>query len=169
MPITTLDAKFAYELGSIYDSEHHFLQAQEEMLQQATDSTLRLMLETHIAETQQQIQNLEQVFQELGQAPQRVACHASASLVEDARRMLAEVGGNPQIMDTVMIGAQAKVEHFEIACYRGLLMGAQMMGLPEVTRLLQQNLQQEEQTAQHVEQSAQTLLQQAMQAQSVGG
>ncbi len=83
--------------------------------------------------------------------------------------MLAEVGSNPQIMDTVMIGAQAKVEHFEIACYRGLLMGAQMMGLPEVTRLLQQNLQQEEQTAQLVEQSAQTLLQRAMQAQSVGG
>ena len=169
MPITTLDAKFAYELGSIYDSEHHFLQAQEAMLQQATDSTLRLMLETHIAETQQQILNLEQIFQELGQAPQRVACQASASLVEDARRMLAEVGGNPQIMDTVMIGAQAKVEHFEIACYRGLVLGAQTIARPKVTRLLQQNLQQEEQTAQFVEQSAQTLLQQAIQAQSVGG
>ena len=46
---------------------------------------------------------------------------------------------------------------------------ADLMARPEVTRLLQQNLQQEEQTAQLVEQSAQTLLQQAMQAQSVGG
>ena len=169
MPITTLDEKFAYELGSIYDAEHHFLQGQQEMLEQATDSTLRIMLETHIAETQQQIMNLEQAFGELGQAPQRITCQASASLVEDARRLLAEVGGNPQIMDTVMITAQAKVEHFEMACYRGLVMGAEMMGQSEVARLLQQNLQQEEATAQLVEQSAHTLLQQALQAQSVGG
>ena len=44
-----------------------------------------------------------------------------------------------------------------------------MMSQQEVQQLLQQNLGQEERTAQLVEQSMPTLLQQAMQAQGVGG
>ena len=64
----------------------------------------------------------------------------------------------------VLIGvsAQLKVEHYEVASYRGLLTAARQMGQNEVTGMLLQNLQQEEQTALLVEQSTPMLLQKAM-------
>ncbi len=43
----------------------------------------------------------------------------------------------------VILGAAAKTEHYEMACYRGLIARAQMMGHTEVAQILQQNLQQD--------------------------
>jgi ferritin-like metal-binding protein YciE len=63
-----------------------------------------------------------------------------------------------------MVGGQSKVEQLEIACYRGLIKGAEQMGQNEVVRLLQENLQQEEQTAQRLERLLPELLQEAKSA-----
>ena len=57
-----------------------------------------------------------------------------------------------------------KVEHYEIVSYRGLILGAQQMGNKEAVALLEQNLQQEEQTAAKLEQHAPKLLKKAAQA-----
>ena len=54
----------------------------------------------------------------------------------------------------------------EIVSYTGLIVGAQAMGNKEVVTLLQQNLQQEEQTAKQLAQNAPKLLKQAMQAEA---
>jgi ferritin-like metal-binding protein YciE len=64
-----------------------------------------------------------------------------------------------------------KVEHFEIGSYRGLISGARlMMGQSMVVDdLLQTNLQQEKETAQIAEQSAEGLLLEAMQAEQPEG
>jgi ferritin-like metal-binding protein YciE len=162
MPIKTLDEKMAYELGGIYDAEHQFLEAQQQMIQQASDGTVKTLLQQHIQQTEQQIRNLEQVFQTLGQQPKREKCQAAAGLVSDGQKLLKEVSGNPALIDLAIAGAQAKVEHFEIACYRGLVTGAQQAGQQQIVQLLQQNLQQEEQTAQRVEASTPQLVQQAL-------
>jgi ferritin-like metal-binding protein YciE len=85
-------------------------------------------------------------------------------LISDAQRSLQEAQAEA-IRDTLIADAQAKVEHFEIACYRTLIAGAVQMELgDEVVGLLEQNLQQEERTAQMIEQSAPQLVQKAMQA-----
>jgi ferritin-like metal-binding protein YciE len=75
----------------------------------------------------------------------------------------------PAIRDSCIAGAADKVEHYEIATYRGLIQGAQLMNQPEILRLLQENLRQEEQTAQLIEQSSPQLLEKAAQAQYAGG
>ena len=60
-----------------------------------------------------------------------------------------------------------KVEHFEIGSYRSLLTGARlMMGQSMAVDLLEANLGQEEETAQTAEQSAEELLQKAMQVEA---
>ncbi len=66
------------------------------------------------------------------------------------------------LRDTMVASAQLKVEHNEVASYRGLLTAARQMRQNEVTGMLLQNLQQEEQTALLVEQSTPMLLQKAM-------
>lgn len=160
--ISTLDEKFTHELGDIYDAEHRFLEGQQEMLESASSNTVKVMLQEHIAQTEQQIKNLEQVFQALGQKAKRVSCDAAAGLVTEARKTIKEASSSPALTDCVIVGAASKVEHYEIASYRGLISGAQLMNQTEVLQLLQQNLQQEEQTAQKLEQATPQLLQQAM-------
>ncbi len=163
--ISTTQEKFLHELGDIYDAEQQFLKGQQEMLQQASDPTLKQMLERHIGESEQQVQVLDQVFGLLGEKPKRESCAAAKGLVTEAQKVLKEAE-TPELRDCLIGGAAAKVEHYEIASYRGLIVGAQQMGQDQVVSLLQRNLQQEEQTAQKAEQSAPQLLQKAMQAET---
>jgi ferritin-like metal-binding protein YciE len=161
MSINTLDEKFTHELQDIYDAEHRFLEAQQQMMQQASSHKLQGMIRTHIQETEGQIRNLEQIFSLLGENAKRVKCDAAVGLVSEGQKSMEEAG-SAEIRDCLIAGAAARVEHYEIASYRGLVMGAELMGNHDVLHLLHQNLQQEEQTAQLIEDNAPTLLKNAM-------
>lgn len=166
MAIKTLEEKFAHGLGDIYDAEHRFLEAQQTMLESASSSTVQAMLEKHIAETEQQIVNLTRVHEVLGLTAQRVACDGAAGIVSEGNKLLKETKDVPALADLAINGSCSKVEHYEIASYRGLITGAEAMGQSEVVRLLTENLQQEEKTAQTLESSMPALLKQAMQTTS---
>ncbi len=162
MPITNMQEKFLHELGDIYDAENRFLRGMQQMVEQASDPQLKQMIEQHIAQSQQQAKNLEQGFQLLGQQPKAETCQAAQGLVAEAQTVMQEAQ-SPAIRDCLIASSALKNEHYEIASYRGLIVGAQQMGQQELVSLLQQNLQQEEQTAQRIEQSTPQLLQKAMQ------
>lgn len=164
MAINTLTEKMTYELGGLYDAEHQFLELQEEALPQATSETVQSMLQMHIEQTREQITVLEQVFEAMGAKAKREKCAAAAGLVTEAQTILKKVSGNPALVDLAIGGAQSKVENFEVACYRGLITGAEQMGQTDIAQLLQKNLKQEEQTAKKVEQSTPELFQQALAA-----
>lgn len=166
MAIKTLNEKFLHGLGDIYDAEHQFLEAQQEMLPQANSTTVKSLLEQHIQETQQQITVLEQVFEALGESAERETCAAAKGIVKEGEKTLSEVSGNPALVDLAISGSCGKVEHYEIANYRMLITGAEQMGQTQVAQLLRKNLQQEEATAQKIESSAPSLFQQAMAAET---
>jgi ferritin-like metal-binding protein YciE len=165
MAIKTTQEKYLHELGDIYDAENRFLKGQQEMLKAATDSTLKAGIEKHIAESEQQITNLEQVFQLLGEKAKAEPCDAAKGIVTEGQKNLKEAGTD-QIRDCLIGTSLTKVEHYEIVSYRGLIIGAQEMGNKDVVALLQQNLQQEEQTAAQLEKNAPKLLKQAVQAEA---
>ncbi|MEN9936515.1 MAG: hypothetical protein RLZZ387_3094 [Chloroflexota bacterium] len=167
MSITNLNEKFQHELGDAYDAEHRLMEAMQQMSQMASDTKLKGMIQEHITETQRQIQMLEQVYQAMGQQPKRVPCDAAMGLVKEGQKTVQEAQ-TPELKDCVIAGALAKGEHYEMASYRGLVMGAEMMGNQEALRMLRQILQQEEKTAQMLEQSAPQLLQKAMRQQERG-
>lgn len=165
MTISTLEQKFIHDLADIYDAEHRFLEAQKVMQEQASAPQLRAMISDHIAQTHEQIANIEQIYHQLGTQPVRVKCDAAVGLVTEGQKGLMESQANPSVRDCVIATAQSKVEHYEVASYRGLLTAAEGMGQTQIASLLRQNLHQEEQTAHLVEQSTPMLLQQAMLAQ----
>lgn len=162
MNITTLEQKFVHDLADIYDAEHRFLEAQQEMQQQAQAPQLRAMIEEHMLQTRQQIANIEQIYHQLGTQPQRIKCDAAAGLVIEGQKGLEESRMNPLVRDCVIGTAITKVEHYEVASYRGLVTAAEGMGQTRIAEILRQNLQQEEQTARLVEQSTPMLLERAM-------
>ena len=161
MAINTLQEKYLTELSHIHDSEHRFVAAQQEMHAKATDPALKAGLEKHIAQTQQQIENLHQVYGLLGVDPQRAECGICSGLIGNAQSGLQVE--DAALRDCFIGGAATMVEHYEIGVYRGLINGAELMGQSEVAQLLRQNLQQEEETAQHLESSEPMLLQTAKQ------
>jgi ferritin-like metal-binding protein YciE len=160
--IKTAEEAFAHELADIYDAEHRFLEGQKEMAAQADDEKLRSMIETHMKETQEQIKNLEQVFEEMGSRPEKQVCKAAQGLVAEAASIMKEAEAPAK--DSLIAGAVARVEHYEIAAYTGLVGAARTMGQTQVAKLLEANLKQEERTAQLVEQESPRLLKELIKA-----
>jgi ferritin-like metal-binding protein YciE len=170
MPIADTRELLLHELRELYDAEHRFLEGQVQMVHRAKNPELQRSIEDHIYQTRQHIRNLERFFGELGQEPRRETNEAAEGLVSEARQGL-EVARSDALRDCAINAAIVKVEHLEIASYRGLLTGVRlMMGQSvAVDDLLQTNLQQEEETARTAEQSTGELLQRAMQAEQPEG
>jgi ferritin-like metal-binding protein YciE len=158
MSITTLDEKFIHDLGDIYDAEHRFLEAQQELRKHAGAKKLQSMLEEHMQQTELHIRNLEQVYELVGERAKRIKCDAAAGLVHEGQKGLKEAAPQSAICDAMIAGAAAKVEHYEIAAYRGLIMLCNELGYAPAADILRKNLQQEEATAQKIEQTTPELL-----------
>ena len=152
---------FVHNLSEIYDAEHQFVEGQQEMASKPATRILGSAIEEHIGQTEQHARNLEGVFGQLGQQPQRATNEVAQGLVSEAQQVMQEAQ-DENLRDCAINAAVIKVEHFEMGSYRGLVSAAQQMGQDEIVNLLQQNLQQEEQTAQIAEQSAPELLQKVM-------
>ena len=165
MAITTLNEKYLHEMGDIYDAENQFLEAQQDALEKASDTVLREGIQKHIGESQEQIKNLELVYEHLGHKAERVTCEAAKGIVLEYQENMQEAG-NDVIRDCLIGGSLSRMEHYEIAGYRSLIVGAQQMGQEDIERLLQQNLQQEEMNAQKIEENAPMLVKKALQAEA---
>jgi ferritin-like metal-binding protein YciE len=164
MAISNVQGLFVRELCEIYDAEHRFLEGQVKMVHRATDHELQRSIQTHIVQTKHHIENLERLFRDLGEEPRRETNEAAQGLVSEAERGIEEAQGDA-LRDCLIDAAVIKVEHFEIGSYQSLLTGARLvMGESATVDLLEVSLRQEEETAQIAEQSAETLLQKALQA-----
>jgi len=161
--ISTTREKYMHELEDLYDAEHQFLAGQEELLAQATEPTLQQLIQQHIAESQEQIANLDEVFGMLGEKPKRQACAGAKGLLTEAHKTLKEAG-NEALRDCLIASSAEKVEHYEIPSYLGLILGAEHMGEKKVVTLLKKNLKQEQATAALLQKSAPQLLERAMAA-----
>lgn len=150
MSMKTPDDLFLHELQDIYDAEHRFAQALPKMAESVTDERLRAAFEEHAKQTQGQIANLEKCFKALGKPAKRTACYGSQGLVSEYEHFAKE-GPAPEVLTLFSVGAAQKVEEYEICSYKDLSQMAELMGQDEIAQLLQENLKQEQATAQKLE------------------
>jgi ferritin-like metal-binding protein YciE len=156
---------FMEEMGDIYSAEQMILQMLPQLAKESNNQQAVNAYTMHEQQTRQQIQNLEQCFQILGQQLPNVACYAVAGLKQEHDTFVKE---NPSqdILTAFDLGAAVKTEYYEMASYKGLIEKANMMGQAQIAQLLQQNFQQEQAMAQTVEQISrqhgQQMLQQTM-------
>jgi ferritin-like metal-binding protein YciE len=162
MPISNAQELFIHELGEIYDAEHRFIEGQQEMIEHATDQSLKSAIQEHLQQTRQHAVNIEKVFTELDQEAQRETNEVAKGLVSEAQEGIQEAQSDA-LCDSAIVSSVIKVEHFEMGSYRSLVTGARLMGQTEIQRLLRENMQQEEETARIAENSAEELLRKAMQ------
>jgi ferritin-like metal-binding protein YciE len=145
MALETLRDLFLNELRDIYHAEKQLVRALPRMAKAADSDELRQAIEKHLGETEEQVQRLERVFKSLGQPARGKRCQGMEGIVEEGKEILEEEGQEP-VIDAAIISAAQKVEHYEIASYGCLITYADLLGEGEATRLLKQNLAEEEAT-----------------------
>jgi ferritin-like metal-binding protein YciE len=138
----TLDDLFLETLKDIYYAENQIVKALPKLIDKATNRELSKGLKDHLAETENQIARLDQVFQKLGEKPQGVKCPAIDGLISEADEVAGEVA-DKEVLDAAIVGAAQSVEHYEIARYGTLIAWAESLGRDDVIRLLTTNLNEE--------------------------
>jgi ferritin-like metal-binding protein YciE len=114
------------------------------MAKAARGEELRQAFETHRAETEGQVERLEQVFELVGKRAQ-VKCEAIQGLVEEGRGVMEDFKDSPALDAGLLAAAQA-VEHYEISRYGTLKSWAMQLGMDGAARLLDETLQEEKRT-----------------------
>ncbi len=150
MPLTTPRELFVHELSDAMSAEHITLKMLPELRKEARHPELKQAFEEHERETRQQIQNLEQVFEQLGERPEETTCHAAEGLKRE-HEALHEEDPTPEVLELGLAAASAKTEHYEIATYTALYQMARSLGEVDVAKLLDENLVQEKAMAKRVE------------------
>lgn len=144
---------FLYELSMIYDGEKRIIGLLDEASGAVDDGTLADMLRSHQQETRQQSRILDGCFEELGTSPQEVTCGPIEAMHKEYTEFV-DSEPSPDVLAMFVMGGASKIEHFEIATYRGLIGKAMLMDKPHIAQELQGILVQEEATAGKVERYA---------------
>lgn len=138
----TLHDAFIDELRDVYDAEKQITRALPRMAKAASSDALRGAFETHLEETQQQIERLEQVFELLEEKARGKHCDGMAGIIEEGRTVLGEEFDDAT-MDAALIAAAQRVEHYEMATYGTLATWARAMGHDDAAELLEGILDEE--------------------------
>lgn len=133
---------FEDELKDIYWAEKALTKALPKMAKNATSPELVEALENHLAETESQIEKLEQVFELIDKKPVAKKCEAMAGLVKEGDEIMKDTEKGA-MRDAGIISAGNKVEHYEIASYGTLRTFAQILGLVEAADILNEILEEE--------------------------
>ena len=142
MQMNDLRDLYMHELSDLYSAENQLVKALPKMAKAASSEELRSAFEEHLAETENQIQRLDQIFGKLGEKPKRQKCKGMEGLLEEGKEMMEE-DAEAEVMDAGLIAAAQRVEHYEIAGYGCARTYARMLGDQEAARLLQETLDEE--------------------------
>lgn len=132
------------ELQDIYHAERQLVKALPKMARAANSPELKEAFQNHLAETEQQVERLNQAFELLGEKAKAKVCKGMLGLVEEGQETITD--GKKQedpIADLALIGAAQRVEHYEIAAYGTARRIAEQLGQVGVVQLLEETLQEE--------------------------
>ncbi len=118
----TLHDALIDEIKDLYDAEKQLTKALPKMAKNATNEELRAAIESHLAETNGQIDRLERVFELIDEKPRGKHC---------------------AVLDACIIASGQRAEHYEIAAYGTCIAWAEALGLTDVAQLLGQTLAEE--------------------------
>lgn len=133
---------FENALKDIYWAEKALTKALPKMAKNATSEELVEAIEQHLAETEEQVKKVEQVFEILEKKAVAKKCEAMEGLIKEGEEIIKDTEKGPQ-RDAGIIAAAQKVEHYEIASYGTLRTFAQTLGLDDAAEILEEILEEE--------------------------
>lgn len=141
----TLEDLFHDTLKDIYYAERKILKALPKMARAASSDKLKAAFEKHREETEGHVERLQQVFEALGKRAQGKTCEAIEGIISEGEEIIDSFKGTPAI-DAGLISSAQAVEHYEITRYGTLKRWAEVLGMKDAAKLLDQTLSEEAKT-----------------------
>jgi ferritin-like metal-binding protein YciE len=142
MSVETIDKLLVAELKDLYSAENQITKVLPKLAKAAKSNDLKKAFESHLKETEGQIQRLEQIFEILGGSPKGKVCAGMKGVLEEGNEMLEETVEG-EIRDAALISAAQRVEHYEMAAYGSVRSYAELLGKHQIAQLLQATLEEE--------------------------
>jgi ferritin-like metal-binding protein YciE len=153
--LASLRELFVSELKDLYSAENQIIKALPKMAKAASTPELRAAFEEHLQQTREHVERLDRIFETLGASPKGRKCKAMEGLIEEGKEIL-EADAEDMVRDAGMIAAAQRVEHYEIAGYGCVRTYARLLHDEESAGLLQETLQEEEETDRKLTQLAES-------------
>ena len=137
----TMAELFEHTLKDIYYAENALTKALPKMADAVKSADLKKAIDTHLAETKDQIKKLKKVFASIGANAEGEKCDAIEGLIKESEGLMKEASGTA--LDAGLLAAAQAVEHYEISRYGSLREWAKLLGHDEAHTLLSEILDQE--------------------------
>jgi Mn-containing catalase len=146
-------------MKDLLHAENQLLQALPKMANAARSVQLQQLFETHLAETEMQIERLNECFAILEVQVRTKPCKGMDGLVDEGEEVIASGKKKDAISaDLALIAAAQKVEHYEMSGYTTAKNLAQQLRQSAIVALLTKSLAEEANSDQLLNQVAQTLM-----------
>ncbi|HKT26063.1 MAG TPA: DUF892 family protein [Terriglobales bacterium] len=138
---------FVHELTDMLDAEQKLVTALGELAEDhGEEPQLQRGFQAHQAQTEKQVERLQQIFEQIGEETEETECKGIKGLLEERNSFKEGEEPAEDILSIFDVGAAIKVESYEICAYTSLIELAKQLDLTKATRLLNQNLKEEQQT-----------------------
>ena len=145
-----------FQLRTALTMENDSLAALGDLAKAARSAEIKKLFRHHADETKEQIANLQQVFQLLELKASTAPSPSTKGISKQAVSLLERSA--PKLHDQVALSSALGNEHYEISAYQALIVPSSAMGLTDVVKLLQANLDQEVHTSEELQTTLQQIL-----------
>ena len=153
----TLQKLYLEQLRDLYSAEEQILEALPKMIKQTKHAELKRAFQEHYQQTEQQVQRLHKIFDDLSQQPEGHECKGMKGLLQEGEEAMEEFQDS-DVLDAALIAAAQRVEHYEMAGYGCARTYAHMLGLTDQAALLQRTLEEEGDTDHKLTDLAETVV-----------
>lgn len=149
-----------HEIQDLYSVEEQIIKALPEMIEKASNKILKKTLSEHLQITEQQKDRLIKIQQMMNGGGKEIndeekkegllarlfkhkqVCKGMEGIIEEGNKIISE-DMSPEVLDAAIIASAQKIEHYEICGYGTARTYANELNLKQVTKLLEQTLNEE--------------------------
>jgi ferritin-like metal-binding protein YciE len=153
----TLQKLYLEQLRDLHSAEEQILEALPKMAEKAKHPELKRAFQQHNQQTEQQLQRLEQLFQQLGEKAGGHTCKGMKGLIAEGEETMTEFKDS-DVLDAALIASAQRVEHYEMAGYGCARTYAHLLGMDEQASVLQRTLDEEGETDHKLTELAETVI-----------
>jgi len=159
-----LEDLYVHQLRDLYSAESLIIDALPRMASKASNPQLKRAFETHLEESEQQKERLEQIFNRMDLSPKGETCKAMKGLVAEAEDFIDEAkklfgSDSPSaVLDAGLIAEAQRVEHYEISAYGTVATYAETLNRTADHQLLAATLAEEKETDQKLSDLAKSIV-----------
>jgi ferritin-like metal-binding protein YciE len=142
MNLKSLHDVYVHELKDLYSAEKQITEALPNMVEAASDKSLKDAFSHHLQQTQTHLQRVQQILDEMDVNPGNVKCEGMQGLLKEGASVI-KTAGSRAAKDAALISAAQRVEHYEMAAYGSARTYANILGYNDAANTLQKTLDEE--------------------------